>query len=63
MKKQDLEIRLLTDCQEHIPVLAKLWYEEISRHSIPDWYTRLGWTHIGDDELFGHRVAVMSIAV
>ncbi|HVE45043.1 MAG TPA: GNAT family N-acetyltransferase [Gammaproteobacteria bacterium] len=29
--------------------------------TIPNWYTRLGWTHIGDDKLFGHRVAVMSI--
>jgi len=29
------EIKLLTDCQEHIPVLAKLWYEEISRHWAP----------------------------
>lgn len=159
MKKQAIEIRLLTDCQEHIPVLAKLWYEEISRHwapdasiekaklkladhlnsgtmpmafvalhdgeavgmaclrendgirpgvapwlgslvvnpkyrglkigealintvkdqaknqgnqilyllafdpTIPNWYARLGWTHIGDDELFGHRVSVMSITL
>lgn len=30
---------------------------------IPDWYARLGWTHIGDDELFGHRVFVMSISL
>ena len=36
MKKQDLEIGLLTDCQEHIPVLAKLWYEEISKHWAPN---------------------------
>jgi N-acetylglutamate synthase-like GNAT family acetyltransferase len=28
--------------------------------TIPDWYARLGWTLIGDDELFGHRVAVMN---
>lgn len=31
--------------------------------TIPIWYARLGWTHIGDDELFGHRVAVMSISI
>ncbi len=36
MKKRDLEIRLLTDCQEHIPVLAELWYKEISRHWAPN---------------------------
>jgi predicted N-acetyltransferase YhbS len=157
MKKLNCEIKLLTDCQEYIPVLAELWYQEISRHwaphasvekakqklvehlnsdkmpiayvallgdqavgmaclrendgirpgvapwlgslvvspkyrghrvgealinavkdqakdlghqvlyllafdpTIPNWYARLGWTHIGDDELFGHRVAVMDI--
>ena len=27
------------------------------------WYVRLGWTHIGDDELLGHRVTVMSISI
>lgn len=32
---QQLDIKKLIDCQEHIPVLAKLWYEEISRHWIP----------------------------
>lgn len=31
--------------------------------TIPNWYARLGWKHIGDDELFGHRVSVMSIAI
>jgi len=156
---KNIEIKLLTDCEEHIPSLAKLWYEEISRHwvpkasvekaqqklvdhlnsdrmpmayvalfdgeaigmaclrvtdgirpgvapwlgslvvnpdyrgkqigeslinavkdraktlghqilyllafdpTIPNWYTRLGWKHIGDDELFSHRVAVMSILI
>ena len=34
--KQSIEIKLLTDCEEHIPTLAKLWYEEISRHWVPD---------------------------
>jgi predicted N-acetyltransferase YhbS len=157
MKDLNCEIKLLTDCQEHIPALARLWYEEISRHwapnasiekakqklidhlnsnnmpmayvairdgeavgmaclretdgirpgvapwlgslvvspeyrgykvgdalinavkdqaktfghqilyllafdpTIPKWYARLGWANIGDDELFDHRVAVMSI--
>ncbi len=151
------EIKLLVDCQWHLPSLAKLWYEEISRHWVPDssiekaeqklashlnrdnmpmafvalhndkpigmvclrendgirpfdtpwlgslvvdpsyrgcqlgeilintvkheakklghqmlyllafdrtipkWYKRLGWTQIGNDELFGHCVTVMSI--
>ena len=31
--------------------------------TIPNWYARLGWIHIGDDELFGHRVTVMSISI
>jgi len=152
-------IKYLTECKEHIPILAKLWYEEISRHwapspsiekaqqkliehlnfnkmpmafvalcddqpigmaclrendgirpgvlpwlgslvvnpayrgqkvgellintvkekaveldhqilyllafdpTIPNWYARLGWQQIGDDELFGHRVAVMNISL
>lgn len=156
---QNIEIKLLTDCEEHIPALAKLWYEEISRHWVPDasiekakerlmahlnedtipmamvalqdgcpvgmvclretdgirpgvtpwlgslvvnpkfrgqqigealidavktqaklfhhdnlyllafdptipvWYARLGWKHIGEDMLLGHRVAVMSISI
>lgn len=158
---QDYTIKILNDCQEYIPRLAQLWYEEISRHwapdasiekakqklfehlnhkkmpmafvalvddqavgmaclretdgicicpvvtpwlgslvvhpeyrgqkigetlinvvkdqamyfghqilyllafdpTIPRWYVQLGWKHIGDDELFGHRVAVMSIAI
>lgn len=159
MKKLNCEIKLLTSCQEYIPILAKLWYEEISRHwapnasivkaqqnltehfnsdsmlmayvalcddeavgmaclrvtdgispgiapwlgslvvnpkhrgqkigetliravkdkaknighqilyllafdtTIPNWYARLGWAQIGDDELLGHRVAVMSISI
>ena len=159
MQNRKYEIKLLADCQQHIPALAKLWYEEISRHwspdasiekaneklvghlnqnkmpmafvallddqaigmvclretdgirpgvapwlgslvvnpeyrgqkvgealintvkeqakdfghqilyllafdpTIPNWYARLGWKHIGDDELFGHRVSVMSISI
>jgi N-acetylglutamate synthase-like GNAT family acetyltransferase len=159
MKNLSCEIKLLTSCQEHIPVHAKLWYEEISRHwtpnasiekaqqkliehsnsnsmpmayvaicdgeavgmaclretdgirpgitpwlgslvvspkyrgykvaeelintikdqatnlghqilyllafdpTIPNWYARLGWTHIGEDELFGHRVVVMNLSL
>jgi predicted N-acetyltransferase YhbS len=34
--KHNIEIKFLTDCKEHIPTLAKLWYEEISRHWVPD---------------------------
>lgn len=29
-------IKLLADCQNHIPNLAQLWHEEISRHWAPD---------------------------
>jgi len=35
MKNQTLEIKLLSEYQEHIPVLAELWYQEISRHWVP----------------------------
>lgn len=31
--------------------------------TIPGWYARLGWQCIGYDELFGHRVTVMSIGI
>jgi len=30
---------------------------------IPDWYAKLGWQRIGDDELLGHPVSVMSIEI
>ncbi len=33
---KQVEIKQLVECQEHIPVLASLWYEEISRHWIND---------------------------
>lgn len=152
-----LDIKFLADCEDHIPALAKLWYEEISRHwapnpsieraiqnlknhsnksklpiayvaiydskpvglaclrdndgiregtgpwlgslvvcpryrghhigealinavklkaldfdyheiyllafdpTIPQWYAKLGWSSIGEDQLFGHRVEVMKI--
>lgn len=29
--------------------------------SIPNWYARLDWKLIGNDQLFGHTVAVMDI--
>ena len=28
----EFEIKFLVDCKQHIPSLAELWYEEISRH-------------------------------
>lgn len=31
--------------------------------TIPDWYTRLGWQTIGEDNLLGHRVTVMSVSI
>lgn len=34
MKK--IEIKFLADCQQHIPYLAKLWYEEISKYWAPN---------------------------
>jgi len=30
---------------------------------IPNWYGRLGWKKIGDDQLFGHEVCVMKIKI
>src|SRR5437762_2901606 len=36
MNTKEYKIRLLNDYQEHIPKLAELWYEEISRHWVPD---------------------------
>jgi hypothetical protein len=36
IKSEQCEIKLLIDCQEHIPILAELWYEEISRHWAPN---------------------------
>lgn len=33
---KNLEIKLLSECQNHIPVLADLWYTEISRHWVPN---------------------------
>lgn len=32
---KNIEIKLLTDCEKHIPNLANLWYEEISRQWAP----------------------------
>lgn len=29
--------------------------------TIPNWYAKLGWKQIGDDQLFGHTVAVMDV--
>lgn len=34
--KKNIEIKFLADCEEHIPALSILWYEEISRHWVPD---------------------------
>lgn len=31
--------------------------------TIPNWYTKLGWKFIGNDQLFGHTVAVMKIGL
>jgi len=36
MNTVNCEIKSLVDCQQHIPALAKLWYEEISRHWVPN---------------------------
>jgi len=34
--KSNIKIKFLTECEEHIPSLATLWFEEISRHWVPD---------------------------
>lgn len=156
---EKIEIKFLTECKEEIPVLATLWYEQISKHwapnasierakenlikhanqdcmpltlvalqngkavgmvslrendgirsdlapwlgslvvdpdfrqqkigkklinaikqqalnfgykklyllafdpTIPNWYAKLGWNHIGKDQLFGHDVVVMEIGL
>lgn len=31
--------------------------------TIPQWYAKLGWMRIGEDQLFGHRVEVIKIAL
>lgn len=36
MPQKAIEIKPLVDCQEHLDSLAKLWYEEISRHWVPE---------------------------
>lgn len=35
-KNKEIEIKLLVDCLQHIPVLAELWYQQISRHWAPN---------------------------
>jgi len=35
-QNKEIEIKLLVDCLQHIPVLAELWYEQISRHWAPN---------------------------
>jgi len=32
---QDIEIKFLADCQQHIPALAMLWFEHISKQWVP----------------------------
>lgn len=34
--KRKVEIKLLADCLQHIPFLAALWYEQISKHWVPN---------------------------
>lgn len=34
--RNEFEIKFLVDCKQHIPTLAKLWYQEISKHWVPD---------------------------
>lgn len=36
IKTENYVIKPLINCQEHIPMLAELWYQEISRHWAPD---------------------------
>jgi predicted N-acetyltransferase YhbS len=53
---------------EAIKLQAKLYEHDILYllafdPTIPKWYKKLGWQSIGEDELFGHRVTVMSISI
>lgn len=34
--KGSIEIKFIADCKRHIPWLATLWYEEISRYWVPE---------------------------
>ncbi|HLB42355.1 MAG TPA: hypothetical protein VJN02_05830 [Gammaproteobacteria bacterium] len=36
IKTESCEIKPLITCREHIPALAELWYQEISRHWAPN---------------------------
>lgn len=31
--------------------------------TIPNWYSRLGWEMLGEDQLFGHTVSVMKMSL
>ena len=35
-QKNDIEIKLLKECQSHIPTLAGLWYQGISKQWVPN---------------------------
>lgn len=35
-QNEEIEIQLLADCQQYVPYLAELWYEQISKHWVPD---------------------------
>ena len=38
VQNTDIDIKLLKGCLEHIPQLAVLWYEEISKHWVSAEY-------------------------
>lgn len=35
-KNKEIEIKLLADCQQYIPYLAELWYEQIGKQWVPN---------------------------
>ena len=55
MMTQDYTIELLKDYQEYIPKLAQLWYEEISRHWVPEASIKKAkqklLTHLNSDDM------------
>ena len=53
--KQNIKINFLSDCQQHIPYLADLWYEQISKIWVPnasiDRATKNLYKHSNRDQL------------
>lgn len=61
-RKQKIGERLINAIkQQALNLRFKKLYLLAFDPSIPNWYAKLGWNHMGKDQLFGHDVAVMDI--